>query len=125
MQQRVLQHQKINIHFHTEIQEILGENAVTGVEVYNNQTQKADTLPVEGVFIALGHQPNTQLFTQYLDIDAQGYIQTIPGSTRTNIPGIFAAGDVQDSLYRQAITAAGTGCIAALEAERFLSNLGG
>jgi thioredoxin reductase (NADPH) len=99
MQQRVLQHQKINIHFHTEIQEILGENAVTGVEVYNNQTQKADTLPVEGVFIALGHQPNTQLFTQYLDIDAQGYIQTIPGSTRTNIPGIFAAGDVYTSDY--------------------------
>ncbi len=122
MQQRVLQQEKITTHFHTEIEDILGEDAVTGVKVFNKQTQTSQTLPVEGVFIAIGHQPNTSLFTPYLDIDAQGYIQTVPGSTRTNIPGVFAAGDVQDSVYRQAVTAAGTGCMAALEAERFLSN---
>jgi thioredoxin reductase (NADPH) len=121
MQQRVLQHPKISIHFYTEIEDILGDTAVTGVKVFNKQTQVAHTLPVEGVFIAIGHQPNTSLFTSYLNINEQGYIQTVPGSTRTNIPGIFAAGDVQDSVYRQAVTAAGTGCMAALEAERFLS----
>lgn len=122
MQQRVLQQEKITIYFHTEIEDILGEHAVTGVKIFNKQTQISQTLPVEGVFIAIGHQPNTSLFTPYLDIDTQGYIQTVPGSTRTSIPGVFAAGDVQDSVYRQAVTAAGTGCMAALEAERFLSN---
>jgi len=122
MQKRVLQHPKITTHFNTEIEDILGDDAVIGVKVFNKQTQTLYTIQVEGVFIAIGHQPNTSLFTSYLNIDAQGYIQTIPGSTRTNIPGIFAAGDVQDSVYRQAVTAAGTGCMAALEAERFLSN---
>ncbi len=122
MQQRVLQHPKISLHFYTEIEDILGVDTVTGVKVYNKATQQSYMLPVEGVFIAIGHQPNTSLFISYLKIDRQGYIQTIAGSTRTNVPGVFAAGDVQDSVYRQAVTAAGTGCMAALEAERFLSN---
>lgn len=124
MQQRILQQENIIIHLHTKVQEILGDQEVTGVRLLDNQTQATYELPVQGVFIAIGHQPNTQLFTSYLQLDAKGYIQTVPGSTRTNIPGIFAAGDVQDSIYRQAITAAGTGCMAALEAERFLATQG-
>ncbi len=124
MQQRVLQQENIIVHFHTEVQEILGDQEVTGIRLLDNQKQTTYELTVQGVFIAIGHQPNTQLFTSYLELDARGYIQTVAGSTCTNIPGIFAAGDVQDSIYRQAITAAGTGCMAALEAERFLAAQG-
>jgi thioredoxin reductase (NADPH) len=124
MQQRVLQQENITVHFHTEVQEILGDQEVTGIRLLDNQNQTTYELSVQGVFIAIGHQPNTQLFTSYLQLDPRGYIQTVPGTTRTNIPGVFAAGDVQDSIYRQAITAAGTGCMAALEAERFLAAQG-
>lgn len=124
MQQRILQQKNITVHFHTQVQEILGDHVVTGVRLLDSQTQTTYDLPVQGVFIAIGHQPNTQLFASYLQLNNKGYIQTAPGSTRTHIPGIFAAGDVQDSVYRQAITAAGTGCMAALEAERFLAAQG-
>jgi thioredoxin reductase (NADPH) len=121
MQQRIFQRKNIIVHFHTEVQEILGEQEVVGVRLLDNHERIIYDLPVSGVFIAIGHQPNTQLFSPYLELDTKGYIQTVPGSTRTNIPGIFAAGDVQDSIYRQAVTAAGTGCMAALEVERFLT----
>lgn len=124
MQQRIFQQNNIKVHFHTEVQEILGDQEVTAVRLLDKHQQTTYELPVQGVFVAIGHQPNTQLFTSYLQVDARGYIQTIPGSTRTNIPGILAAGDVQDNIYRQAITAAGTGCMAALEAERFLAAQG-
>lgn len=121
MQQRILQRENIIVHFQTQVQEILGDEAVVGVSLVDKKKQMTYELPVQGVFIAIGHEPNTALFNSYLQLDAKGYIQTIPGSTRTSIPGVFAAGDVQDSIYRQAITAAGTGCMAALEAERFLA----
>jgi thioredoxin reductase (NADPH) len=100
----------------------LGRDEVEGVQLINKLTQAKSTLAIKGFFVAIGHHPNTALFTPYLNLDAQGYIQTIPGTTKTNIPGVFAAGDVQDTMYRQAITAAGTGCMAALEAERFLAS---
>jgi thioredoxin reductase (NADPH) len=122
MQQRVLKKTNIEVHFNTETVAILGEQEVEGVEVVNKATQEKAQIPVNGFFVAIGHRPNTELFRSYLNLDAQGYIRTLPGTTQTNIPGVFAAGDVQDSVYRQAITAAGTGCMAALEAERFLTS---
>ncbi|MEM7383047.1 MAG: thioredoxin-disulfide reductase [Bacteroidota bacterium] len=122
MQQRVMRNPNIKIHWHTEVEDILGEQEVTGVLVVNNRTQAKTEIPVKGFFVAIGHHPNTAMFAPYLQQDAQGYIQTIPGTTQTNVPGIFAAGDVQDAIYRQAVTAAGTGCMAALEAERFLAS---
>lgn len=121
MQQRIAKTTNITQLFHTQVTAIAGEEAVTGIQLYNNQTNTHYEQPVQGVFIAIGHTPNTHLFTKYLDLDAHGYIKTIPGTTSTNIPGIFAAGDVQDPIYRQAITAAGTGCMAALAAEKFLT----
>jgi thioredoxin reductase (NADPH) len=124
MQQRVMNRPNIEILWQTEVEEILGEEAVVGVRVVNNQTQRKQDIPLQGFFVAVGHQPNTALFSPYLDLNAQGYIQTVAGTTQTNIPGVFAAGDVQDSVYRQAVTAAGTGCMAALDAERFLATQG-
>jgi thioredoxin reductase (NADPH) len=124
MQQRVMNRPNIEILWQTEVEEILGEEAVVGVRVVNNQTQRKQDIPLQGFFVAVGHQPNTALFSSYLDLNAQGYIQTVAGTTQTNIPGVFAAGDVQDSVYRQAVTAAGTGCMAALDAERFLATQG-
>ena len=121
MQQRILHTPNISVFFNTEVQEILGDEAVVGVRLLDKKAHKNYELPLQGFFVAIGHQPNTGLFSPYLKLDATGYIETIPGSTKTNIPGIFAAGDVQDSIYRQAITAAGTGCMAALDAERFLA----
>ncbi|MHA7877396.1 MAG: thioredoxin-disulfide reductase [Bacteroidota bacterium] len=121
MQQRVLRKPNIEILWNTEVEEILGAEVVTGVRVINNQTKQKQEIVLQGFFIAIGHQPNTALFASYLDLNAQGYIQTVPGTTQTSIPGVFAAGDVQDSVYRQAVTAAGTGCMAALDAERFLA----
>ena len=112
----------ITIHWHTEVEDILGAQEVVGVRVINNRTQAKTEIPIKGFFVAIGHQPNTALFAPYLRQNAQGYIQTTPGTTQTNVPGIFAAGDVQDAIYRQAVTAAGTGCMAALEAERFLAS---
>jgi len=121
MQQRVMNKPNIKILWQTEVEEILGVEAVVGVRVANNQTHQKQDIPLQGFFVAIGHQPNTAMFTPHLDLNAQGYIQTVPGTTQTNLPGIFAAGDVQDGVYRQAVTAAGTGCMAALDAERFLA----
>mmetsp|Transcript_7673 Transcript_7673/g.17651 ORF Transcript_7673/g.17651 Transcript_7673/m.17651 type:complete len:248 (+) Transcript_7673:4312-5055(+) len=121
MQQRVMQRPNVEILWQTEVEEILGDVQVTGVSIKNKQTQKGRYIPLQGVFIAIGHQPNTALFTGSLAMNKQGYLQTIPGTTRTNMAGVFAAGDVQDAIYRQAVTAAGTGCMAALDAERFLA----
>jgi len=121
MQKRVLDNPKIKVYFHTETLEVLGEDTVTGARLKNTQTGQEFTLEATGFFVAIGHRPNTSIFKGQLDMDENGYLLTIPGTTSTKIPGVFAAGDVQDSVYRQAVTAAGTGCMAALEAERFLA----
>ncbi|WP_114789159.1 thioredoxin-disulfide reductase [Niabella yanshanensis] len=124
MQERVLNTPNIKIHFNTETEEILGEKTVNAVKVRNNQTQEVSEIPVGGFFVAIGHQPNSDIFKGFLDMDETGYIQTIPGTSKTNIEGVFAAGDVQDKIYRQAVTAAGSGCMAALDAERYLGEKG-
>ena len=122
MQHRVLNTPNIEIHYNSETKEVLGDGqSVNGVQVINNQTNEEKTIDVTGFFVAIGHKPNTDLFVNILDMDATGYLITKPNSTKTNIEGVFAAGDVQDSIYRQAVTAAGTGCMAALEAERYLA----
>ncbi|MEL6539593.1 MAG: FAD-dependent oxidoreductase, partial [Bacteroidota bacterium] len=121
MQKRLMSKHNVEICWHTEVEEILGAEQVEGVRVVNNQTYTKQTLTVQAVFVAIGHRPNTDLFAPYLTLDAKGYIETVPGTTKTNVEGIFAAGDVQDHVYRQAVTAAGTGCMAALDAERFLA----
>ncbi len=123
MQHRVSKTANIEVLYNTEIDEVLGEKVVEGVRTINNQTKKTNVIDVTGVFIAIGHKPNTELFTNVLDMDAVGYLITKGKSTKTNLPGIFAAGDVQDKEYRQAVTAAGTGCMAALDAERYLGAL--
>lgn len=123
MQHRVLNTPNIEIHYYTEAKEILGDGQnVTGVRVINNQTNQESTIPVTGFFVAIGHKPNTELFVDQLDMDSTGYLITQADSTRTNIEGVYACGDVQDKIYRQAVTAAGTGCMAALEAERYLAS---
>jgi len=124
MQDRVFAHDKIDILWNTEVQAINGsqESGVESVTLYNNKTQETTEFPTQGVFIAIGHQPNTDLFKGVLDMDDVGYIRTDGRSTRTNIPGVFASGDAQDAIYRQAVTAAGTGCMAAIDAERFLAH---
>ncbi len=126
MQQRVLEDKKIDLILNTEVKEIFGDpkQGVTGIELYNNQTKETYTHPTNGVFVAIGHQPNTSLFKDWLNLDSVGYIQTVGKSTVTNIPGVFACGDAQDNYYRQAVTAAGTGCMSAIDAERFLANEG-
>ena len=121
MQKRVMSNPKIEILWNTETEEVIGESEVTGVRIKNNLTQEKKELNVTGFFVAIGHQPNTEVFKGHLDMDENGYIKTIPGSTRTNIEGVFACGDAQDHIYRQAVTAAGTGCMAALDAERYLA----
>lgn len=122
MQHRVLNTPNIEIYYHTETKEILGDGQnVTGVRVINNQTNEESTIDVTGFFVAIGHQPNTELFVDSLDMDGNGYLITKFDSTKTNIEGVFACGDVQDHVYRQAVTAAGTGCMAALEAERYIA----
>ncbi|MHA7128666.1 thioredoxin-disulfide reductase [Algoriphagus namhaensis] len=123
MQKRVLSNPKIEILWNTETDEILGEEEVNGVRVYNNKTGEKREIAISGFFVAIGHQPNTEIFKDYLHMDAAGYLKTIPGTTKTNIEGVFACGDAQDNVYRQAVTAAGTGCMAALDAERFLAEL--
>jgi thioredoxin reductase (NADPH) len=123
MQHRVDKTENIKVLYNTEMEEVLGESVVEGVIAVNNQTQEKTTIPVTGVFIAIGHKPNTDLFTGILDMNEIGYLITKGKSTKTNLPGVFAAGDVQDHEYRQAVTAAGTGCMAALDAERYLGGL--
>ena len=123
MQHRVNNTENLEVLYNTELDDVLGESVVEGVRVVNNQTKEKYHIPVTGVFVAIGHQPNTGLFKGIIDMDDTGYIITKGKSTKTNIPGIFAAGDVQDKEYRQAVTAAGTGCMAALDAERYLAAL--
>lgn len=123
MQRRVELTPNIIIYWNTETVEILGEGKVEGVKVRNVKTGKEDTLKVSAFFVAIGHSPNSSIFQGQLDLDEQGYIRTVPGSSRTSVAGVFASGDVQDKTYRQAVTAAGSGCMAALDAERFLSAL--
>jgi thioredoxin reductase (NADPH) len=121
MQKRVMNNPKIEILWNTETDEILGENEVEGLRVYNNKTKEKKELKISGFFVAIGHEPNTGIFKGIIDMDENGYIKTIPGSTKTNIEGVFACGDAQDHVYRQAVTAAGTGCMAALDAERYMA----
>lgn len=121
MQQRVINTPNIEIHWDTETEEILGDDhGVTGVRVVNNKTGEKKTIPIQGFFLAIGHKPNTEIFKQYLEMDETGYIKVVPGTTKTNIEGVFAVGDAADKVYRQAVTAAGTGCMGALDAEKFL-----
>ena len=121
---RVLNTPNIEVKFNHELIGIEGENAlVERAVVINNQTQEISKIDVHGIFIAIGHKPNTDIFAGQIDLDENGYIKTVPGSTLTNLPGVFAAGDVQDHRYRQAITAAGSGCMAAMDAEKYLAEL--
>lgn len=121
MQQRVLKTPNIEIHWNSETEEILGnEQGVTGVRLHDTRTGAKKELAVQGFFLAIGHKPNTDIFREYIDMDETGYIQVVPGTTKTNVEGVFAVGDAADNVYRQAITAAGTGCMGALDAERFL-----
>jgi thioredoxin reductase (NADPH) len=124
MQERVKNTPNIVIHWHTETEEILGENEVEGVRVVNRLTGQHTVLPVKGFFVAIGHKPNTDIFKGWLDMDDAGYLIPQPGSTRTRVEGVFVSGDAADKVYRQAVTAAGTGCMAALDAERYLSAKG-
>ena len=123
MQKRVLDNPKIEVLFDTATDEILGEHAVEAVRVKNLVTHETREIPVHGFFVAIGHEPNSKIFQDYLHHDEQGYLKTIPGSAKTNVDGVFACGDVQDFTYRQAVTAAGSGCMAALDAERYLAGL--
>ncbi len=122
MQNRIKENNKIQIHWNSEIKEIKGNESVEGIDIINNVSNKSKSIKLSGVFIAIGHQPNTKIFKKHLNLDESGYIVTKPGSTVTNIPGVFATGDAQDKIYRQAVTAAGSGCMGALDAERFISN---
>lgn len=122
MQQRVLNTPNIEIHWNTETEEIVGDtNGVTGVRILNNKTGEKKVIPIQGFFLAIGHKPNTDIFEGQLDKDEAGYVKVIPGTTKTNVEGVFAVGDVADKVYRQAITAAGSGCMGALDAEKFLA----
>ena len=124
MQDRVIATPNIKIYWNSETDEILGDKKVDGVRILNNQTKEKTEIPVSAFFVAIGHKPNSDIFKGWLDMDEAGYLQTIPGTTKTNIEGVFASGDVQDKIYRQAVTAAGSGCMASLDAERYLSEKG-
>jgi thioredoxin reductase (NADPH) len=121
MQHRVMNTPNIEIHFDSETDEIIGENKVEAVRLINNKTNELTTIPIGGFFVAIGHKPNTEIFKDYLEMDETGYIITTPGTSKTKIEGVFACGDAQDKIYRQAVTAAGSGCMAALDAERYIS----
>jgi thioredoxin reductase (NADPH) len=124
MQDRVKNTPNIKMYWNTDTEEIIGEKNVTAVRISNNKTGEKQEIPISGFFVAIGHQPNSDIFKPYIDMDDAGYIKTIPGTSKTNVEGIFACGDVQDKNYRQAITAAGSGCMAAIDAERYLAALG-
>ncbi|MFZ9263281.1 MAG: thioredoxin-disulfide reductase [Chitinophagaceae bacterium] len=124
MQDRVKNTPNIKIYWNTDTDEILGQQKVEAVRIKNNKTGEKQEIPIAGFFVAIGHQPNSDIFKGFIDMDEAGYIKTIPGSSKTNVPGVFACGDVQDKNYRQAITAAGSGCMAAIDAERFLAAQG-
>lgn len=124
MQQRVLDAKNITVYWNTETDEVIGANKVEAVRIKNNQTNEIKQIPVSAFFVAIGHQPNSDIFKGWIDMDESGYIKTVPGTSKTNIEGVFASGDVQDKVYRQAVTAAGSGCMAALDAERYLSEKG-
>jgi thioredoxin reductase (NADPH) len=123
MQHRVNKTENIEVLYNTEIEKVLGDNVVEGVTIINNKTKETKEIAVTGVFIAIGHKPNSDLFKGVLDMDETGYLITEGKSSKTNLPGVFAAGDIQDKEYRQAVTAAGSGCMAALDAERYLGAL--
>lgn len=120
MQDRVDKANNIEVLYNTETLEVMGEKTVDGIKVLNNKTKEEKIIPAQGFFLAIGHKPNTDIFKEQLDMDDVGYIRTKPGTATTNLPGVFATGDAQDKIYRQAVTAAGTGCMGALEAERYL-----
>lgn len=124
MQDRVKATPNIKVYWNSETVEVCGTNKVDGVTIRNTKTNTVATVPVSAFFVAIGHQPNSGIFNGWLDMDEAEYLQTIPGTSKTNIEGVFAAGDVQDKIYRQAVTAAGSGCMAALDAERYLSEKG-
>ena len=121
MQERVLKNPKIEILWNSETEEILGSNEVEGIRLYNNKTGERKEIPIKGFFVAIGHTPNTAIFKGQLTMDETGYVKVKPGTTHTNVEGVFAVGDAADKVYRQAVTAAGTGCMGALDAERFLA----
>lgn len=124
MQDRVLNSPNIKVYWNSETDEILGDKKVEAVRIKNNKTGELQEIPVSAFFVAIGHQPNSAIFKDYVEMDETGYILTVPGTTKTNVAGVFAAGDVQDKNYRQAVTAAGSGCMAALDAERYLTSIG-
>lgn len=124
MQERVKNTPNIKIYWSSETDEILGDDRVSGVRIKNTKTAQTQDVPISGFFVAIGHTPNSDIFKGFIDMDETGYIKTIPGTSKTNLEGVFAAGDVQDKIYRQAVTAAGSGCMAALDAERYLAAKG-
>jgi len=121
MQERALSDEKIEVRWNTNAMDVIGDQALSGIQIKNNKTEEESVVEASGLFYAIGHHPNTTFLGGQIDLDETGYIQTIPGTAKTNIEGVFACGDVQDKVYRQAVTAAGSGCMAALEAERFLA----
>ncbi len=125
MQHRVEKTENLTVLYNSEVEEVLGDQVVEGLKIINNQTKETHDISITGLFIAIGHKPNTDIFKDQIELDETGYILTKPGTTFTNIPGVFASGDVQDKNYRQAITAAGSGCMAAMDAERYLAELEG
>jgi thioredoxin reductase (NADPH) len=122
MQDRVIRTPNIKVYWNSETDEIMGGNGVEAVRIKNNKDQTTQEIPITGFFVAIGHTPQSEIFKKYIETDADGYIKVVPGSTKTNVEGVFASGDVMDRNYRQAVTAAGTGCMAALEAERYLAH---